>query len=219
MISEERLRESARIARDFSAEDFSDGELPFTPSEEFLNKMERLQRQVQRRKAVKRWVQRAACVVAVIGILGSVLLVTDASAREEVKRWIQERTGNLFRYSFSGQPREQTEEYTLGWIPEGYVLVERNGIPGTAVEYYRDEEERYIRFSYMNSGSAGIETREQEKVRTWVHGKPADLFRAEPRENLNELVWEEEDVLFVISAHLEEQELVKMAENVISTKN
>ncbi len=97
--------------------------LDFEPSQahrEAIRKiMDDALKQGKRRAAIR----RIAAAVAVVLLIGSMVFVTNASARDRLENWLRQVLPDKVVYQFFGKPAEKLYEYTIGWLPEGFELV------------------------------------------------------------------------------------------------
>lgn len=223
MLSEERLRQAAHHA----AQALEDSLPPpsqchYDVSPEFRRNMKKLCRQAKRRPYRTVW--KAVACAALVLILGSTsYLGLNAQARDAFFGWVTQITQNVSHYFFSGSSDKHPENYryVLPEIPEGYtqdVVDEDGGLRSELYvneqgEYlafetqYVTEESQYELFTYYGDG-------EHKKVS--VCGADADFYLDETEAKANTLVWKdpETDVLLSLSACMDENQLISLAESV-----
>ena len=223
-FSEADLRAGARAASQ-TITDALPQDCPHTFSPEFQRNMDRLIRKTDR----SGWtvgLQRAACFFLALLLSGTAWLTVDAQAREVVFGWISEHVIDAQRYFYQGEvtATEDVVHYQID-IPEGYWLKERLALKSYVNEYYVNKKGEFISFSYLyqtetSGGEMYIDDTESERKKATVHGISADLYLATSPEDSNTVVWmdPETGALFDVTACMEEDNLIKLAESVMPIK-
>ena len=225
MISEERLRIALDIyteARMAALPDPKDCYHQFSPR--FERKMRKVFRIAKYPVAYKA-LQRAACLLLVLlALLGSIIAV-NPEARAAVINWVKEQFGQFTHYYHSGEttpePIERTQ-YELGWLPEGYVLLD--SVPGENSEalVYINESNQFIQFQYFFAASDGpfIGGKEYTHKTILLGSYTADLYLPLNANSGSVIVWTdpESKMLFYISAFATEEDLVQMATGISENK-
>lgn len=225
VISDERLRTAAQIAGKALADSLlepEDCQHTFSPA--FERKMNRLIARTKHQGAYTA-LKRVACFFLVLLLSGTVWLGVDAQAREIVFGWVSQKVEDARHYFFEGASPDGIAEsdYRLAEVPAGYAEVgsfeEENGWSVV----YADEEGRYMDFGYRWEAKEGLETAlfftvdDIEKKSLFIRDMPAEYYQDDTGEAANLMVWfdAETETLLYISAYLDEETLVELAENVI----
>lgn len=223
MISEEQLRLAAQRAGKALAESLPEPEdchHEFSP--EFERKMRKLIRK-SRHPWFYKGLKRAACFLLVLLLSGGAFLTVNAEARELVFGWISEKFEDSQRYFHQGDPTpaEDIVYYQID-VPDEYWLESRYEGEGYINEYYVNEEGRYVNFVYQyitetSGGEMYIIDTESKKKNVFVHDMPADLYIADLPENSNTVVWTDTETgaLLDVTAYMDEDELIALAESVV----
>lgn len=223
MISEEQLRLAAQRAGKALAESLPEPEdchHEFSP--EFERKMRKLIRK-SRHPGFYKGLKRAACFLLVLLLSGGAFLTVNAEARELVFGWISEKFEDSQRYFHQGDPTpaEDIVHYQID-VPDEYWLESRYEGEGYINEYYVNEEGKYVNFVYQyitetSGGEMYIIDTESKKKNVFVHDMPADLYIADLPENSNTVVWTDTETgaLFDVTAYMDEDELIALAESVV----
>lgn len=219
MIQENQLQLAAHLARNMTVEDFMTEDSVFVPSASFLEGMEQLCHRTKETQKVEKYLQRVACFFLALLLGCTVWLTLDVKARAAFIGWIQERIQSFYHYEYSGEPTASRQSFTLGWVPEGYILESRTEMRAFTTETYINEDGRKLTFTYSTEPE-NLDlylTDDGQTHRTVsVNGTSADFYKAIDETGRNDLVWVENDqILFVISSCSNESYLVKMAENMI----
>ncbi|MFR6058119.1 MAG: DUF4367 domain-containing protein, partial [Evtepia gabavorous] len=118
---------------------------------------------------------------------------------------------------------EATHRYRLSEIPSGYWETDRYEAETTGDELYENEAGEYLSFSYQyvtedtESMLSLFFVDEMEQKTVSINGTPADYYFDNTGTHSNTLVWTDPETkaLLTLSAYLEEDTLIYMAENVI----
>lgn len=185
---------------------------------------ERKMRRLIRRKShpvVYKFLQTAACILAVVILGGTTWLSVDTQARAMFFSWVRQTYESYVSYRFAGEAASQatSESYEPSWLPEGFALRTENHSGNDTFLVYTNGKDDMISFMAIHgSESVGLFiTSDYESVTPVMVGDvQGDYYQAEDPENANGLVWQstEEEMLFCITAPLPEETLVKIAESV-----
>lgn len=223
MISEEQLRLAAQRAGKALAKSLPEPEdchHEFSP--EFERKMRKLIRK-SRHPGFYKGLKRAACFLLVLLLSGGAFLTVNAEARELVFGWISEKFEDSQRYFHQGDPTpaEDIVHYQID-VPDEYWLESRYEGEGYINEYYVNEEGKYVNFVYqyiteISGGEMYIIDTESKKKNVFVHDMPADLYIVDLPENSNTVVWTDTETgaLLDVTAYMDEDELIALAESVV----
>ena len=222
MISEEMLREAAQEATKAYLESLPEPEeCQHTFSPAFERRMNRLLRR-EKHKTLYPGLQRIAGFLLVLVLCGSVFLGTNAQAREAFFGWISEQVEGVRRYFHVGEatPSSEIVHYQID-IPEGYQLEDSQESEAFFDYFYENEAKEYITFTYQyvietSIGETYLDDREAEKKQITIHGNPADLYISYSEEEDNTVVWvdQETGALISITAFMDEEALIELAESV-----
>ena len=121
---------------------------PDAPPHRFSRRFERRmaallrrQRHSPRQRRARTFARRAAAVVLILLLGLGAFLAVDTEARAAVLQWVRETFSHSVIYRFpEHEAPAPVPRYTLGWVPEGFVLVD-SGYDETAGEcFYLYEE-------------------------------------------------------------------------------
>ena len=224
MISEEQLRIAAKETHAQYIEALlNSGDLyaPHTFSPEFERKMEKLINSIGKR-SLRRVLQKVACFFLALIASASVWLSVDAEARSKVFGWVKEVCGELFIYRFQSSSKDEAnvseKEYCITRIPEGYALWSK-WLDGE-IDYiiYANENGDMLSFAYtqnLANSTWGIDVSMMETLNCSVSGHEAKALVSLADDVSNSVIWTGSDnTAFYISAFLDVEELVKIAESV-----
>ena len=197
-------------------------------SARFEKKMQKLLQKEQRRQtfaAVRRW---AAAIILLLLVSGGTILTVDAEARASFFDWVREVYENSIVYRFFNEPQEEAlPTYELGWVPEGYELVDlyQDDTLYSAVYQIGDDKNCafILDYSYAQNGSLlqvwGEET-EYKVKEVRVNGMMAEFYLALDEAEPNTLVWidDKAQIIFSINGYLNESDMLHIAENMFLGK-
>lgn len=179
----------------------------------------------QQHPVLTRALQSAAVLFLTITVLFGSLLTVSTDAREFVSGWVKTRIETIYHFYYEGDAAQaDSTEYVLGWIPDGYTLVETVDFPGQRIYNYADADKKwYLSFTYsVDSSDADIFLLNADctQKEVTVNGIPATLYIPLNDDNSPDIIWEdrEKGVLFILTAHVSEDVLIKMAENIVAKK-
>ena len=161
--------------------------------------------------------RRAAAIAAVFVILFSTILATNVHARDAVVRWLRQVFPDHVLYQFFGEPVDELYQYTIGWIPEGFELVDQFEFDGYRMYSYESENEGFsISFAIIEDGftiEIGDAAFEMQEV--FINGLPATLFIDIDDASKN-LIWISEDgnVEIDMAGNISVDMLIQIAESI-----
>lgn len=225
-MNEEELSQAAARAAELLNEALPKPEdCNHTFSPRFRRKMRHLLFR-QNHPVLMRGLQSAAVLFLTITVLFGSLLTVSTDAREFVSGWVKTRIETFYHFYYEGDAAQaDSTEYVLGWIPDGYTLVETVDFPGQRIYNYADADKRwYLSFTYsVDSSDADIFLLNADctQKEVTVNGIPATLYIPLSDNNSPDIIWEdrEKGVLFILTAHVSEDVLIKMAENIVAKNN
>lgn len=171
-----------------------------------------------------RYVHSAAVLFLTLTVLFGSLLAVSSKAREFVSGWVKTRIETIYHFYYEGDAAQaDSTEYVLGWIPDGYTIIDIFELPNEKWYTYASEDNNFtLTFLYSaDSSDADIfllnaDCAEKEVM---VNGMPATLY-IPFNDDSPAIVWEdrEKSVFFLITAQVSEDALIKMAENIVAKK-
>lgn len=224
MITEEMLREAAHKASEvFTAyyERDYDPENQYVFPPEFEKKIERLKRRAKHPIFYKT-MHRAASIVLAILVTGGAWITVDAEARATFVGWVKEIYETYFVYRFEDVSHTNENAgivaYRPTWLPSGYTEFYVDEEEDTVAVVYANEEGQMLKLSYVynpNETNWFVKAEQVEIVPTTVNGEPAELLISKTTETANAIMWTTPDnTAFYLSAFLEEDDLIKVAESI-----
>ena len=190
-------------------------------SPEFERNMERLIQKTKRKTRIRRCLQSIAVAALVVVIGLSTWLAVDTEARAAVIEWIRTVYEDSIVYEFFHPSAvEEDISYQLGWVPDGYTLVEEvAGETMHAAVYQNGNEAIYLSYSHSDGrNQAEFFPGNSETEPMTVLGNSGEFYSSKDESETNELVWfdAEKGILFAISSSLNQDTMLKMAESVVA---
>ncbi len=225
MLSEQQIEEAIKAVSAAMAADFPEAyEEPvheFSP--EFEKKIEELVRELRERPR-RKWLQRAASVAVTIALLGGIWYGIGSEARASIVGWVREQYETFFHYFYEGDGNGPVSEaeYELGWLPDGYEFVTKNEFEGRTTIVYTRIDRQLLRFTY-DMEPVNIETylidEECRIEQVEIDGILAEIHLYKNDAVGNDIILKDnENILFVITAQENKENLIKMAENIKKIK-
>ncbi|MBE6986931.1 MAG: DUF4367 domain-containing protein [Ruminococcaceae bacterium] len=230
MITDEMLKEAAGELENAMLAEMPDPKAyRYELSPRFERKMKKLIYRAAHPITASLGFRIAAVILAVLLLGGSVLLVSE-DARAAFVGWVGgKREDGSFYYTYYADERPEgvPTHFRLESIPEGYTLWRHNtGGNGEGFVYINDDGTRLLRFTYdivteNAAGALSISKTTCVHKEVLVNGRHADLLLKDKSIGASHIVWTDYDgaVLFSIAGYLDEDELIYMAEHVISVEN
>lgn len=161
----------------------------------------------------------AACFLLAVLLTGSAILTFSVEARAAFFGWVREQYAVFYEYFFEGEVvTSDPAKYELGWVPEGYTLFSSYELPGGEGLVYTDEKGHMVSFTYTSNTSGGtaffVDGVDYEQKSATVNGCHADVYIATDPTQTSSIVWTSDETLFYIAAPLDEDGLIKTAENI-----
>lgn len=193
-------------------------------SETFLQKTERLIQKHRRRSAAQRVWKRVAAVFLILSLSAATWLSVDAHAREKLFQWAREAFGSLFVYRIDGSNIEKEYcGYEPTWLPEGFVLADRDHSDEFGFDYYYYENAEtdqvfYINCNFMKNSAMTITQHGTEGSTIHdINGNQGKFYQPDEISGSSSLIWVDENaaVVFIIEGNISEQEMLHISRGVI----
>ena len=178
----------------------------------------------QQHPVLTRGLQSAAVLFLTITVLFGSLLTVSTDAREFVSGWVKTRIETIYHFYYEGDAAQaDSTEYVLGWIPDGYTIIDIFELPNEKWYTYASEDSNFTLTFLYSADSSGADIymldADCAQKEVTVNGLPATLYI--PFNDSPAIVWEdrEKGVFFLITAQVSEDALIKMAENIVAKNN
>lgn len=189
---------------------------PHTFSKRFERKMKHLLRTVDHSVG-----QRVASftLVILLGIMS--IIAASPTARAAVLEWIRQQYETYIEYFLPQGLRsdERPCQYTISQLPDGYFETTRFDVEGSCTVLYAHDTKKRIHFIYSKDPEAvafTVMSDESTVIKVDVEGCTADLYIPQNPNEATSIVWydNKQETIFYISAVLEANEIIKLAESV-----
>ena len=222
MITDEMLRIAAAKSCEMYVEwciDSCDNDMQHIFSLQFERKIKKLKRKADH-PLFYHAMHRVASILLALLIGASAWLVVDTEARAAVLGWIKDIYENFIIYQFDEKAEESVpaNDYRPAWIPDGYTEFFVDMSTENKSVIYANETGEMLKFSYVHNPSEtfwAIDLSHLEKSTTKVGEFPADLFISSSSDVASCILWSlPNNTQFFVSAFLDEDNLVRVAESV-----
>jgi hypothetical protein len=218
-ILAEALKNRSKIyLSNIPSEDELSKELEF--SDGFKDKMNKLMESYKRATArnkvfiyAKRFV---ACILIAAGLGFGVLMLSQpvrAAIQNVIIQWFDKYT----QFDFKSDSTEvEFKEYTLGYLPEGFVEADYFSATGYTSIEYEDLKGNDIIFDYAISENITIALDNEHSTYSIINlkGSEAHLFESNEDGRRSHLLWVHDGYTFTIASNLSVEEIIKIAENI-----
>ena len=220
------------IKRDYEKE--TDDVPAFKPTPRYQRQMAAMVKDPlkwERRRARPLWknvAQKAAVILLVFSLSLGSLMAVSPTVRAAVVRWVTEWYETHVVYRFSGeQIADEMPQYGVTDLPEGYAETERVEWPSYVSIIYQNVNDEnaswiYLQYIYMQQGASsnfGIEN--ADIIPVTVNGLEGQLYLTRDTEGADSTItWivPDENMLFAVSAALNANDILHIAESVSLSK-
>lgn len=210
------LDQAAERAAEHLGQSLPDSEEPVEFSAEHEEKMRRLfkqERTKRRRKSIMKYAKIAACLIGVL-IVGAGITISSVDAwRVKFMNYIFESEQPNTDINFSEQEGTEykDEEITLGYVPSGFRLMEKDGSRQDLILFFTKEEQYfYISLNIVDT-SFSMDTEDGSAEKTTINGYEAAYTS---NHNVNTLMWHNGEYVFTVYGNLPKAEIFKIAEKI-----
>ena len=191
-------------------------------SSEFDNKIKKIARSIGKRDRITSCRQIfLRSIVTVAAIMGIVFcgLLTQPDVSAAVQNVIRTIFDKYDKYEYIGEELSVdnfNNNIRLGYVPDGYRLTHGDYLAATVSLVYKNIDENKIMFDYsIADGTSSNYDNEHNTYSSFIiNGTEYQYYKSNDKDFYDMLVWYEDGYAFSILAHLSEDELVKIAENI-----
>ena len=163
----------------------------------------------------------AACFLLVVSLSFGSLMAFSPQARAWVVSWFTEWYEDHVSYQFQGEyiPVESLQDWTLGYLPEGYVQTDYIDLENIVIRLYNnDDPNMEIEFNYQlltDGNEYRLDNERHIPSDIYIHNMPGQ-FLAAIDGSQNFLVWfdEESKHAFLLMSRQPRDVLIQIAESV-----
>jgi len=198
----------------------------YEPSTELRQKIREIVKSDHHKVIVKnalRYAKKVAVIFAIIIpiSLGSLLSV-EASRNvifNSVFEWKADHVDIYFQDTSSKQPAQNVDKsgsYQPQYLPEGFSEIETVKYGETQRIKYQNKEKVSIVFEQTplaEEGTTTVDTEHSTYKEITINGQKASLFAAKTPNDKTYILWQNERTSFLLNSTIDQQELIKIAEN------
>ena len=183
--------------------------------EEAMQKLFRKERKKLFYKKISKYSKRAAVFLLAVIIMSGITVFSVEAWRVKVMNFVVEMSQTHSEINFSEDSTKgdsyTSDEITLGYIPKGFKLEKRDAKGNMVSLIFKREKDYFIFYMSKITGSMGIDTENASVKKIQIDGQEA-LFSS--NKNANILVWNDKEHSYSLSGTVEENEMVKIVENI-----
>ena len=192
-------------------------------SQKFERKMEQLCKRVRHRPTFAA-LKRVAVIILISALIAGSLALTNPTVRATVIDWVKECIEGAYTFLPKDNHREIYWEFELSWVPSGYKLSETNTNLAGHTLVYKSNFKADITFTYMNTFNIGADyifTDPAIVKNVTINGLPAEIYIFPTSKKPNAILCgtPEKNIQFLITADVDEETLIKLAESIVLTKD
>ncbi len=198
-------------------------EEPHAFSQKFEEKMEKLCRKTSRKPTFAA-LKRVAVIVLISALLAGSLALTNPTVRAAVYGWLKTHFESAFMF-IVGEPSQNVPwEYEISWFPDDYTLASQEPAPDGHTLVYKCPGKPDIVFTYFYKSQQGSQIMFDEPAlvkNVTVSELPAEIYIFAKPDHPKAILWNTRWAVyqFLITADVDEETLIKLAESIVLTKN
>ncbi len=188
-------------------------------SDKFKRKVRRIENSIGRADRVKKGgiviLKTLVTAAAVFGIIFGMLL-TQPEVFAAVQKTIRTVFGEYDKIEYIDEATAAlNDDIRLGYVPEGYYLSKGTYTPIDVVLTYTNRtDDIRLEYGFANGAVAHIDNEHSEYEQFSSDGIEYHYYKSTVDSYLDILTWDKNGYLFVLTAHLSKDELIKIAENI-----
>lgn len=219
MITDELLRQAAQEAAMRYVDNLPDvGRGYHNYSKGFQRKIKKLIAK-SRHPMIYRNRKRIAGIILFILLGSSLVMLPNEKIQAALKQWIESIMNGYTSYRYEGdlESVENGASYSLGWVPDGTMFLERIESDNYVYHMYVDANGHILCFAYYlgnNAGELFLDTQGYRCEMEEIDGKMAEIYISSDSQKSNGIVWNDGVVLFQISGFLDRDALIQMVKKI-----
>jgi len=190
-------------------------------SAKFEKKIKKLKRRADH-PVLYQTMHRVASIILAILIAGSAWIAVDAEARAAFVGWLRKVEETYVAYIFGTKTSAYAGRtaYRPTWLPDGYTELYSDDSEDTVFVAYSNGTGQMMNFSYIHAPDETkwlVDRNNTVITQVKVNDSTATLFISTDPNNASAIMWSTADnTAFYISAFLDNIELIRIAESVVS---
>lgn len=210
------LKAAAIIANENISREIKDNGQEIEFSKEHEEKMRRFFKRERRKELTRKlnkYFKVAACAVAAVFVVSSISIFSVDAWRVKFLNFVfdSEKANTDFNFTDGSGTSYSDDEITLGYIPEGYSLVEKTAIGDIVTLYFSNDIESFTFVLNTTEGDLSTDTEGGYIDKVTVNGREA-IYSS--NKNTNILMWHDNNYMYSINGSISKEEMIKIAENV-----
>jgi hypothetical protein len=192
-------------------------------SPKFEEKMQKLCNKVHRKPTFTA-LKRVAIIVLISALLAGSLALTSPTVRAAVYDWLTTHFEGIFMF-IVGEPSQNVPwEYEITWFPDDYTLKSQEPAPDGHTLVYKCAGKPDIVFTYFYKSQQGSQIMFDEPAivkNVTVSDLPAEIYIFAKPDHPKAILWNTRWAVyqFLITADVDEETLIKLAESIVLTKD
>lgn len=192
-------------------------------SKQFEERIEKLKKATVRKIKRRNILKSAVVAILTIIVAFSMLCTFNTEVRAAVSSWFKETFGVFTTYWFTSETDVLLPEYELTWAPEGYEIVFEetyDQIYGSVYQRGNNVMDSFTFDCYIATDDMQLTIQSMygsfESKTVDINGQYGEFYLSNNPADTNTLVWfgEENDVVFIITSYLDQQDILHIAESV-----
>lgn len=218
-IDENSLKESCKLALEESMKDYNNIEELHQPiySKDFRRKLKDIKIPQKSNKIFMAMAKRVAIFILVCFLSFSTVLVVNAEAREKFFDWIVETFPKFSIFIPQSTDNDTTDLKLLkiNYVPTDFELINVNEGNNMIIYNYATEDNQRLDIKFFSS-SSGVQSyydTENTEIEEFIF-KESNAYRWQTDEK-TQLIWYQDGIECHITANLDIDEVIKIAENIL----
>lgn len=192
-------------------------------SKQFEERIEQLKKSAIRKAKLLKLKKCMVAALLIVAIGLSMLCVFNTEVRAAVVEWVKETFETYTTYWFNSEADNGLPKYKLTWVPEGYEMTFEESHEQTYGSVYQNSSNAAENFTFTyNITNDDMQVTIQsmyglyEATLVDINGQYGEFYLSSDSADANTLVWfdEENEVVFIVTSHLDQQDILHIAESV-----
>ncbi len=180
-----------------------------------MNKIiRRSRRQIKQRSILKYGYQIAIILIVFAGI-SSVFFMQFEEVRSACNHVLMNIFEKYIEFDFNPDERNKTDKIVFGYLPQGFQLSRSELDDGMDILIYENAKGYVIALACFKSESTIQMDNEHYQVRhILINGEKGKYFKSQDKNMRDYILWNSNDIFFLLSSNLKLEEMKKIAENI-----
>ncbi|MDR2648157.1 MAG: DUF4367 domain-containing protein [Clostridiales bacterium] len=159
----------------------------------------------------------AAGFLVLLGISATVIFSVDASRNYVINSFIQWYDNHTSVQFHTNENLSLFDKYSFNYIPEGFTITNSffDNVKKTYVFTNDDGENIILILTSSYTSDLEIDNEKSDFSLIKIHNQDAFLFEGKSDDEVNTVIWKNDDVIFELLSNLNKTQLISMAENTL----